>query len=80
MVVQFDPVIFSIGPLAVRWYGLMYVVGFIISGFLLKVLSKTIVKPGLIRTNVRIVSGSIFLLFFLFFLLSFLFPKIFFRM
>lgn len=40
MVVQFDPVIFSIGPLAVRWYGLMYVVGFIISGFLLKVLSK----------------------------------------
>lgn len=25
---QFDPVIFSIGPLAVRWYGLMYVLGF----------------------------------------------------
>ena len=24
----FDPVIFSIGPLAVRWYGLMYVLGF----------------------------------------------------
>lgn len=24
---DFDPVIFSIGPLAVRWYGLMYVVG-----------------------------------------------------
>jgi phosphatidylglycerol:prolipoprotein diacylglycerol transferase len=23
-----DPVIFSVGPLAVRWYGLMYVVGF----------------------------------------------------
>lgn len=40
MVVQFDPIIFSIGPLAVRWYGLMYVVGFIISGMLLKVLSK----------------------------------------
>ncbi len=26
---QFDPVIFSLGPLAVRWYGLMYVIGFI---------------------------------------------------
>ena len=25
---QFDPVILSIGPLAVRWYGLMYLVGF----------------------------------------------------
>lgn len=26
---QIDPIIFSIGPLAVRWYGLMYVIGFI---------------------------------------------------
>lgn len=26
---QFDPVLFSLGPLAVRWYGLMYVLGFI---------------------------------------------------
>lgn len=25
---QIDPVIFSIGPLAVRWYGLMYLLGF----------------------------------------------------
>src|SRR3970282_1673995 len=25
---QFDPVAVSIGPLAVRWYGLMYLVGF----------------------------------------------------
>jgi phosphatidylglycerol:prolipoprotein diacylglycerol transferase len=24
-----DPVIFSIGPVAVRWYGLMYVIGFV---------------------------------------------------
>jgi len=30
---QFDPVAFSIGPLAVRWYGLMYLLGFL--GFLL---------------------------------------------
>jgi phosphatidylglycerol---prolipoprotein diacylglyceryl transferase len=27
---QFDPVAFRIGPLAVRWYGLMYLVGFMI--------------------------------------------------
>lgn len=27
---QFDPVIFRIGPLAVRWYGLMYLVGFLL--------------------------------------------------
>ena len=26
---QFDPVIFSLGPLAVRWYGLMYVIAFV---------------------------------------------------
>jgi phosphatidylglycerol:prolipoprotein diacylglycerol transferase len=27
---QFDPVAISIGPLAIRWYGLMYLVGFIL--------------------------------------------------
>ena len=26
---QFDPIALSLGPLAVRWYGLMYVVGFV---------------------------------------------------
>ena len=26
---HFDPIVFSLGPLAVRWYGLMYVVGFV---------------------------------------------------
>jgi phosphatidylglycerol:prolipoprotein diacylglycerol transferase len=26
---QFDPVAFQLGPLAVRWYGLMYLVGFL---------------------------------------------------
>ncbi len=35
-----DPVILDLGPLQVRWYGLMYVIGFIIAGYLLKVLSK----------------------------------------
>ncbi|PIP93461.1 MAG: prolipoprotein diacylglyceryl transferase, partial [Bdellovibrio sp. CG22_combo_CG10-13_8_21_14_all_39_27] len=36
MVIQIDPVIFSLGPLQVRWYGLMYVVGFMIAGHLSK--------------------------------------------
>ncbi len=31
-----DPVIFSIGPLQVRWYGLMYVLGFAATLFLVK--------------------------------------------
>lgn len=40
---QFDPVIFSLGPLAVRWYGLMYVLGFI--GYV--TLGKLRVRRGL---------------------------------
>jgi phosphatidylglycerol:prolipoprotein diacylglycerol transferase len=24
-----DPIIFSIGPIAVRWYGMMYLLGFV---------------------------------------------------
>ena len=31
-----DPVAFSIGPLAVRWYGLMYLLGFVAAWFLAK--------------------------------------------
>lgn len=31
-----DPVIFKIGPLSVRWYGVMYVLGFAVSYFLVK--------------------------------------------
>ncbi len=31
---QLDPIIFSVGPFSVRWYGLMYVIGFI-SAYLL---------------------------------------------
>jgi phosphatidylglycerol:prolipoprotein diacylglycerol transferase len=33
---QIDPVIFSIGFLKVRWYGLMYVVGFVVGWWLAK--------------------------------------------
>ena len=31
---QFDPVLISIGPLAVRWYALSYILGFILFSFL----------------------------------------------
>ena len=37
---QIDPIIFSLGPLQVRWYGFMSVVGFIIAGFLLRYLAR----------------------------------------
>jgi phosphatidylglycerol:prolipoprotein diacylglycerol transferase len=40
---QFDPILFSLGPLAVRWYGLMYVAGFV--AFI--VLGKYRVRKGL---------------------------------
>ena len=30
-----DPVAFSIGPFAVRWYGIAYVLGFLLAGFLM---------------------------------------------
>lgn len=36
MVVDFNPDIFSIGPLHVRWYGMMYVVGFVLANYLLR--------------------------------------------
>ena len=35
-----DPIIFDLGKIQIRWYGLMYVIGFIIAGLLLKVLVK----------------------------------------
>lgn len=35
-----DPVAFSIGPVSVRWYGLAYVLGFLIAGLLMSRLAK----------------------------------------
>ena len=37
---QIDPVAFSAGPLSVRWYGLMYVVGFALFAFLGRIQRK----------------------------------------
>jgi phosphatidylglycerol:prolipoprotein diacylglycerol transferase len=37
---QIDPVIFQVGPLAVRWYGLMYLVGFLAAWFMIHHLAR----------------------------------------
>ncbi len=47
IVVDLNPVIFSLGFLQVRWYGLMYVIGFILGSFLL----KKLVDKGLFKTT-----------------------------
>jgi phosphatidylglycerol---prolipoprotein diacylglyceryl transferase len=38
---EFDPVIFEIGPLAVRWYGMMYLLGFIAAWFVIRRLARS---------------------------------------
>ena len=37
---EIDPVFLRLGPVQLRWYGLMYMVSFIIGYFLLKSLAK----------------------------------------
>ncbi|PLX84071.1 MAG: prolipoprotein diacylglyceryl transferase [Desulfuromonas sp.] len=37
---NFDPVIFSVGPLSVRWYGLMYLLGFLLAYLVINHLAK----------------------------------------
>lgn len=36
----FDPVLISLGPLQVRWYGIMYVIGYVLGGYLAARLAK----------------------------------------
>lgn len=46
---QIDPIIFSVGPLAVRWYGLMYVIGFVAGWALARKRSQapwSVIKPA----------------------------------
>ncbi len=37
---QIDPIIFQIGPLAIRWYGLMYLLGFVAGYYLIRHLCR----------------------------------------
>ena len=46
---QFDPVAFSLGPLAVRWYGLMYLVAFV--QFILLGRYRIRTRPGLLSVE-----------------------------
>ena len=39
-IVSFDPVILSLGPVQIRWYSMMYIVGFLIAGHLCKILVR----------------------------------------
>lgn len=46
---QFDPVAFSLGPLAVRWYGLMYLAAFV--QFILLGRYRIRTRPGFLTTD-----------------------------
>src|SRR5512134_1214198 len=52
-----DPVAFSIGPLAVRWYGLMYLAGFAAAWWL----GRRRIAPGLASLSREQFEGLIFL-------------------
>ena len=43
---QFDPVAIHLGPLAVHWYGLMYLVAFMLFLWLGKLRIRTLNRPG----------------------------------
>lgn len=53
---QFDPVAFQIGPLAVHWYGLMYLVGF----FLVWLVGRWRIKQGEVDFTLRDLEDLIF--------------------
>lgn len=52
---EIDPIIFSIGPAKVRWYGLMYVLGFICSYYLVlhQIKKKKLKELGLHFENIN---------------------------
>src|SRR5207247_551599 len=50
---QFDPVAFHVGPLAVRWYGLMYLVGFVLFVVLGKIRARQTLLTGCLRHSAR---------------------------
>lgn len=48
---EIDPVIFSLGPLSVRWYGLMYVIAFLLANWLA---NRQADKPGSMWTREQV--------------------------
>jgi hypothetical protein len=71
-----DPVIFSIGPLQVRWYGLMYVLGF---GASLLLVKHQIKKTGFKELDVHFenlnLAGSDMCSFIIYHTISVILPK-----
>jgi phosphatidylglycerol:prolipoprotein diacylglycerol transferase len=61
---RIDPVIFSIGPLQVRWYGLMYVLGFLAAYLLVRYQARKFhwqkLEKHLDNLNLAIILGVIF--------------------
>lgn len=49
---NFDPIAFRIGPLAVRWYGLMYLVGFVLFVVLGRMRARRLAAAGWRTTDV----------------------------
>ena len=45
---SFNPIAFTLGPLTVRWYGLAYLAGFIVAGFVQNVFITWIVTLALL--------------------------------
>ncbi|PIE59904.1 MAG: prolipoprotein diacylglyceryl transferase [Desulfobulbus propionicus] len=58
-----DPVIFSLGPLSVRWYGLMYVIGFTAAYFLVSWQARRFgfnkLTAHLDNLNMTLIAGAI---------------------
>lgn len=42
---EIDPIIFAVGPFAIRWYGLMYVIGFLLAWWLARKRSARVDSP-----------------------------------
>lgn len=52
---EFDPVIFSIGPVSLHWYGLMYLVGFV---FAMWLATRRANRPGSGWTKMKLKTCS----------------------
>ena len=59
---EIDPIIFSIGPLAVRWYGMMYVIGFVAGWYLAGLRAKqswSLLEPDQVDVVPRVADRSL---------------------